>query len=806
MSETTVMSRRTFAKGTAALGAFAAVAGAGASLFGCAPSTGSSKTAATPAPVEPDTTVWSHCNVNCGGRCSLQFQTKDGAIVFAETDNLGSSEFGALQARACLRGRTMRRWINSPDRLMYPMKRVGKRGEGKFEKISWDEAIDTISEKLKGVLDKYGNEAVYINYASGVYAITGRTVQRLMNCLGGYLEMYGTYSTAQISAATPYTYGSKNNSGSPMIEAMNSDYVLLFGNSPADTRMGGANTVHDFARVREAVAARGGKIVSIDYRLNETMSGHADEWVPIISGTDAALVSGIAYVLINENLVNKDFLDKYCVGYDQDTMPEGAPANSSYKDYIMGTGYDNVPKTPEWASSITKVPVAKITEIAHDLAAASAPFVVQGWGSQRHSNGELTARAIFMLPILTGKIGLPGTNNGNREGMKGVNIANIPNGKNPVTKTISCYTWTDAIDHGEQMTATKDGVRGADKLNVGIKFFWNYGGNCMTNQHGDINRTHKILQDESKCEFIVVTDLVMTDFAKYADILLPDVMRQEQVSMSTNGYSEHFRGVHFGQPAQEPRGECRTGYDVSAAIAEKLGVGDQFTEGKTQEEWIKQLYEEARAKDAALPTYEGGVKQGFWKEESPSFISMKAFIADPVANALDTPSGKIEIYSSKLADIASKWELQEGDVISPLPIYANGFEGPESTTSEYPLVGAGFHYKSRTHSSFGFIDVLEQSCRQQFWINPADATSRNIKTGDICAVKSPRGEIRIEAKVTPRIVPGVIGIPQGAWHDADMNGDKVDKGGCINTLTTHHPSPLVKGNPHHSNIVQVAKA
>lgn len=235
-----------------------------------------------------------------------------------------------------------------------------------------------------------------------------------------------------------------------------------------------------------------------------------------------------------------------------------------------------------------------------------------------------------------------------------------------------------------------------------------------------------------------------------------------------------------------------TGYDVSAAIAEKLGVGDKFTEGRTQEEWIKKLYEDERAVDTKLPTYEEGVKMGFYKRESPSFVSMKAFRADPVGSPLDTPSGKIEIYSEKLAAIAKTWELLEDDVISPIPEYAPGYEGAGKTTDEYPLLGVGFHYKSRTHSSFGFIPLLDKSNRQQIWINADDAADRGIVSGDTCRVKSRRGTILIEAKVTDRIVKGAVGIPQGAWHTADMDGDRVDKGGCINTLTTRHPSPLAK--------------
>lgn len=158
-------------------------------------------------------------------------------------------------------------------------------------------------------------------------------------------------------------------------------------------------------------------------------------------------------------------------------------------------------------------------------------------------------------------------------------------------------------------------------------------------------------------------------------------------------------------------------------------------------------------------------------------------------------------------EIANTWELAEDEVINPIPVFNPGFQGYGSVTEEYPLYCAGFHHKSRTHSSFGFIPEIEAVARQQVWINPVDAEARSVSDGDVVSVVSPAGEIRIEAKVTPRIIPGTVGIPQGAWHKADMDGDKVDEGGCVNTLTTYKPTPLAKGNGHaHSMIVQVAKA
>jgi len=809
----TSMSRRTFMKTTGALGAVAAVCGgasASGQLFGEAVPQAFAE--------ETDTITWSQCNVNCGGNCIFQWHSRDGKVLYMETDNIGDSDF---QARACLRGRSMRKWLNHPDRLLYPMKRVGKRGEGKFERISWDEAIQIIHDNLERIYDEYGPNSVFVNYATGMYSSLGRNPsRRLLSLLGGFVNQGADYSTHMLQMIMPYMYGFDKDKGnvfspydnvnaSSFSEAeAHSDLVVMFGNSPADTRMGGANAVWDFARVREAVTKRGGKIVNIDYRLNETSSGHSDEWLPIRTGTDAALCAALVHEFIKDGKTDEAFLAKYCVGWDETTMPDSAKGKHlSYKDYIMGEGYDKVEKTPEWAAEITQIPADRIRELAKDLENAKAPFVVQGWGPQRHTNGEETTRAICMVPIALGQIGLPGTNTGQREAEPPTYLVGSLPYKNPVKTTLPVYQFINAIDHGHKMTAKNSGLTEAEELGTDIKCLWNYAGNCLTNQHGDINYTHEVLADESKCEFILVWDTVMTDSAKYADILLPDAMRSEQLNMQTQGYSEYYTGVTVGGPAQEAPGECRSSYDVCADIADSFGLRDKFTEGRTHDEWIKYLYEQGRAKAPEMPTWDEILKQGVYKVECEPAIGLEDFRKDPIANPLGTPSGKIEIYSETLAKLNDEWEFENEDRIHPIPDFHPGFQGYGEVTDEYPLYCSGFHYKSRTHSSYGFIEELEQAARQQVWINPIDAEPRGIASGDTVSVKSPAGEIRIEARVTTRIIPGTIGIPQGAWHKADMNGDKIDHGGCVNTLTKYRPTPLAKGNgPAHSIIAQVAKA
>ena len=805
MSDVSV-SRRTFVKTTGALGALAAVGGGAAA-------TSSLFTSAAPAFAEAEeTTTWGHCAINCPGRCSLKFHVKDDEVVWVDTYTSKDADFDEPQPRACLRGRTYRRWMNSPDRINYPMKRTGKRGEGKFERISWDEAIDLAATKLKEVIDQYGNEAVYIPYATGVSATTARPFYRMMNTLGGYLKFYNSYSTAQISCITPYMYGSKNNGGSTLSAAEDAELILVFGSSPTETRQGGAVSHYDYAHMREKTK---GKIYVIDPRMNDSVLGHSDQWLPINPGTDAALVAGIAHWLIKNNKVDTDFLHTYCVGFDEETMPESYQGkNMTYTDYVMGTGYDKVEKTPAWAAKITGISEKRIESLAEEIASTKPLYVVQGWGPQRRSNGEWTAWAIMLLPCLVGQIGLPGTNNGTREGSNSVSLTSMPQGTNPVKASIPCFLFADAIDHGTEMTSKNAGVKGVDKLSVNIKYMINYAGNCLTNQNGDINYVHDVLSDESKCEFILGIDTVLCDSMKYADVILPDMFRFEQNTQIGTGGDNAY--MITGTPCTTPKFERKTAFEMAQFIAEKLGTKDKFDEGKSEEEWIRDLYEQARAKNASLPTFEEAQKQGVVVTKGKKKVSMDKFVADPAANALDTPSGKIEIFSEKLLQFTDGWEVAKDDTIEgidtmpPIPAYLPEWYGVETTTDEHPLVLTGFHYRGRLHSSWGGVEELKEVNPQEAWINPADAESRGIAQGDTVHVENEFGTIELLAKVTPRVIPGVVAISQGAWHEADMSSSdhnaRLDKGGSINTLTTHRPSPLSKGNPQHTNICQVVKA
>lgn len=533
-----MLSRRHFLTHTAMLG----------SAAGFTASPLSSAVAATVDDLE--TTTWSCCSINCGSRCLLRCVSKKGRVIRIETDNTGDPEAQASatscpQIRACQRGRSIRQRLYSEERLKFPMKRVGKRGEGRFERISWDQALDEIAARLKKTIADHTNEAIMLMHGSGNYSLFNNRncTFRFFNMIGGNIGWYYDYSAACIQHAWPYLYGgfgyggvrsTNNGAGSYMNQVKNAKLYVTFGNNPAVTRAsGGGQSWELYGALREGKT----RMVVIDPICTDTLAGRDAEWIAIRPGTDAALCEGMAWVMINENLVDQAFLDRYCVGYDEKTLPASAPKGSDYKSYILGQGPDKVTKTPLWASRITQVPVDTIERLAREIATTKPTFISQGWGPQRRMNGETQSTAIAMMALLTGQVGLPGTNSGAREGDSYGIDTGLPVGKNPIGKSFPIFLWPRAVKDAKGMTALNAGVRGCDKLEHNVKFIWNTQGNTLVNQHGGVNQLREILEDESLVETIVVVDNQMTLSARFADYVLPDTMNQEIDDMQGDAYA-----------------------------------------------------------------------------------------------------------------------------------------------------------------------------------------------------------------------------------------------------------------------------
>ena len=306
------------------------------------------------------------CAMHCGGTCILKVHVKDGVITRVESD--GGPE---PQLRACLRGRAYRQRVYAPDRLKFPMKRVGKRGEDKFERITWDEALDTVARQLVRVRDAYGPASILYLWGLGDVSQIHNTrpLHKLLCHFGGYTKHWGVASFQGGIFASNITYGTWRTLHS-RDDLLNSRLIILWAWNPSST-IAGTNTSWYLARARE----RGTKIVAIDPRYTDSAAIFADRWIPIIPGTDGAMLIAMAHVIIKENLQDQAFLDKYTVGFER------------FKDYVLGTE-DGVAKTPAWAEKITGVPAAAIADLAREYATTKPAALMAGIAPGRTAYGE----------------------------------------------------------------------------------------------------------------------------------------------------------------------------------------------------------------------------------------------------------------------------------------------------------------------------------------------------------------------------------------------------------------------------------
>jgi anaerobic dimethyl sulfoxide reductase subunit A len=745
---------------------------------------------------------------NCGGRCLLIASIENGRISQLDTDDRPDS-LSDPQLRACARGRAYLRRQYHPDRLQYPLKRVGERGKGQFVRCTWEEALEMVAEQLQRVKAKYGNEALFVPYGTGSYnQLNGsHTARRLMNLFGGCLGIYNSYSWGAINIATPTVYGTLV-TGNQRQDWLNSRYIIMWGWNPAEMR-DGTNSDYFIKLARE----NGAKVVCIDPRHSLSAASLADEWIPIRPGTDTAMMSAMAYVMLTENLYDADFVHTHCMGWDGSQMPAGVKSAETYSDYLLGTR-DGVPKTPEWAEAITAVPAVTISRIAREYATIKPGVLYQGYGMQRRAYGEQVVRAGCVLAAITGNVGIPG---GWTSGLAlqspdgGPFWTLFPTGENPVKASIPVFLWSEACLRGHEMTSA-DGVIGALNLKTDIKLIYGVATNCLINQHADVNRSAALLRDESKVEFIVIQDNFLTSTAKFADVILPACTQFETWGVE-DGW-KYGDEVILQPKLVEPPGECKSDYRICADLADRLGFGEAYTEGRDEKDWVEwclDRYRERRFPD--LPSLEAFIEQNlgvYSKPVTQPSVGLADFRRDPQKYPLQTPSGKIEIFSKTLFDMGKTDEIPAvpkyiPEWENPFPENANGSSvSGEHSQKQYPLQAIGHHSLARVHSTHDNNDWLQEAFPQRIFINPLDAAARYINDGDLVRVWNERGELLIHARLTLRILPGVVDIPQGAWWNPDPEG--IDHGGCINVLTSHRWTPLAFGSTQHTIMVQVEKS
>ena len=675
---------------------------------------------------------------NCGGRCRLLYTIKDGKIIDVHGDPAYPDKM------PCIRGLNYHKTFLGKDRLTTPLKRVGKRGEGKFEPISWEEAVDLITKEWIRIRDTYGPASRYVNYGWGVEALFNGTnlAKRLLRLDGGHLDYYNNYSTACTSYTTPYLYGTTQ-SGSSFDTLVDSKLIILWAHNPAETRFD--NLMYWLRKAKR----QGTEIIVIDPRRNATVEALGAEWIGIKPTTDSALMDAMAYVIWKEDLYDHEFVEEKCLGFDR------------YFAYLDGKE-DGIVKNPAWAADITGIPEETIENLARRYGLAKPAALMQGYGGQRHMNGEQFTRGGIMLACLTGNVGIAGGWASGAGQCSIVPLPSMPMPANPVKASIPVFMWTDAVLNGQELKESlnensqaedrslnqrknfgrEEGLTGAEYLDTGIKMILNLAGNILINQHSDINRTKRILEDESLCEFIVCSDLFMTPSAKYSDLVLPATSMLESDNIVTPWNQGNFIG--FCNQIVEPIGESRFEFDWLYEVAEQLGLSEEFACGhRDYNTWMKAIYEEYRMEQMSsckewraeqMPFYEEFKEEGIYVfQNAPKVI---AFEKQRRGEELfPTASGKVEIYSRTL-------EEKKNPKIPAVPGYVEAEEGP-GTSEKYPLQLIGWHTLGRAHSVHFNNEELRKKYPQKLFMNPADAHIRGIQNEEIVEVFNDRGRVLV---------------------------------------------------------------
>ena len=707
------------------------------------------------------TIVPTGCCHDCGGRCVLKAHVKGGKIIRIETD-----DGAAPQIRACLRGRAYRQRVYSPDRLEYPLRRVGERGEGRFERISWDEALDVVASELRRIKQSYGNASILLAGGAGNQGMLHGPIPvgALLQAFGGFTRTWASPSYEGALFASMATYGTIR-TGNSREDLLNSRFIVLWGWNPANT-IWDPETSLVLAKARE----KGIRIAAVDPRYTDTAATFADQWIPIRPGTDAAMLIAMAHVILSENLQDQAFIDRHTVGFER------------YRDYVLGSE-DGVPKTPGWAQQITTVPAEVTTALAREYATKKPGALIAGWGPARSALGEQYSRAANVLTALTGNIGLSGgyaagfmrayssreTASGSHGSKNPVEkgapprkdtLHKLKGGTNPSSARIHTSSVYDAILRG------RAGGYPAD-----LKMAYVVAANYL-NQHAN---TRVGIQAFKSLELVVVHEQFMTPTAKFGDIVLPvnTFMERSDIAPPWLGSPYYI----YLNKAVESLHESKSDLEICRELAKRLGIPEPFR-GAGEDDILRAL---AAGRDD-IPDYDAMKRDGVVKIEIPEpVVSFREQIEDPERNPFPTLSGKIEIYCEHLAEM-------ENPLIPPIPKYLSPAENyDDPLAGRYPLQLLTSHYKTRAHSTWHNVPWMREIEPHSVWINPADAAPRGIGDGDLVDVFNDRGRIRIPAQVTERIMPGVVNVSQGAWYDPDEEG--VDRGGCANVLTRDGHSP-----------------
>src|SRR5437868_3168636 len=604
--------------------------------------------------------------------------------------------------------------VYSPDRLLYPMRRVGKKGEGRFERITWDEALDEVTTKFRDIADSPEGPQSILPYSYGgtMGVVNGSSMdRRFFHRLGASLLARTICATAGAEALS-YTLGGKI--GTDAENFHDARLIVLWGTNTL------ACNIHLWPEIKSALS-KGARLIGIDPYRNRTLD-HCHQFIQLKPGTDAAFALAVINVIVGEGLCDKDYIEKYTLGFERlsDRAAEYPPSR---------------------AAAICGLDESEIIGFAREYATTRPAVIRINYGLQRHAGGGMAVRAISCLPALTGSWrDAAGGLLLSSSGMFGLNDAALER-----TDLMSGTPRTINMSRlGEALLEAEPPVRALYVYN--------------SNPAAVAPDQSKVLEGLRREDlFTVVHEQFQTDTADYADILLPATTQLEHRDL-VKPYGHYY--LVYNEPAIAPLGEAKSNWEVFRLLAERMGFKEDCFRD-SEDEIIGQALSSG---DSALE----GVTVERLKREGWVRLNLPEVFAPFADGGFPTPSGKCELYSEGLAQIG----------LDPLPAYIPPRESPDSApalAARFPIQLLCPIARTFLNTSFSHLESFLKSERTPFiTINPEDAASRSIADGELVRVWNDRGECELTALVSTRVKTGVAVAPSTWWKKLSPGGRNVN--------------------------------
>ena len=677
-----------------------------------------------------------------------------------------------------------------------------RRGVDPFVPVDWDTALALVARELERVKSSFGNAAIFAG--SYGWSSAGRLhhakslLHRFTNLFGGATLQVDTYSNAAGSVITPYVLGDGQAISGPGTTwdsiAANTRLIVSFGGIPLKNLQieSGGTGEHSSISAIGRLKDRGIACVCISPLRADVANELNAQWLPALPGSDTAIMLGLAHTLVEEGRYDAAFIDRYTAGFD------------CFRRYLMGET-DGQPKDADWAAGLSGIDASTIRDLARRMASVRT-FITTTWSLQRADHGEQPIWMTIVLAALVGQIGLPGGGFGigygsvNRMGAprSPAPTLNRPFGRNPIRSYIPVARIADLLlNPGETIDYNGERITFPD-----IKLVYWCGGNPF-HHHQDINRLRRAWQ---RPQTVIVNEIFWTPTARHADIVLPATTTLERNDIAASA-DRYMFAMH---KAIDPVAEARNDFDIFADLAGRLGFREAFTEGRSEMEWLRHLYDVAR-QQAARPGIERPDFETFWQTgyvadpAPPRYDMLADFRVDPLRHKLRTPSGRIEIFSERIASFG--YDDCPGHPVWIEPAEWLGSANPK----RFGLHMISNQPSLRLHSQLDNGSLSRGAKiggREPIWINPADAAARGIANGDVVRVFNARGACLAGAQVTDAVCPSVVQLQTGAWYDPDRPGEAgtLDRHGNPNVLTLDKgTSKLAQGPSSQTVLVEIER-